>query len=111
MSGSSILKPSVISPLNNYADSISNRNIYDVQKSFFQLTQIQILNGVLISSVTIEITKTLIPHKLTRPFNGWFIVDTTSNADVFRDATATENLSIYLPLIASAQTIVSLWVF
>lgn len=61
-------------------------------------------------------TTTKIPHGLTRAYQGWQIVDMTSDARVWRDDaldyTKEENSkSKFLALKASATVTVQLWVF
>jgi hypothetical protein len=70
---------------------------------------IPFLNGNLISNISLTAsTPLVINHLLQRTPQGWFLIDNTANATVWR-AAAMNNLTITLE--ASANTNISFWVF
>lgn len=69
------------------------------------LNSVQILKNVALINGT-----TVINHKLGFPMNGWFIVDQTSAASIYRPTTASFN-SQTLTLVSSAATTINLGVF
>ena len=56
-------------------------------------------------------TTVLIPHKLGRAAVGWVVTDITADATVHVDTASTADLSLYLPLQASAACIIGLLVW
>lgn len=74
------------------------------------LEQVQNSSGQLVD-ITIGTSTTLVPHGLGRAFQGWHLMDIRGDARVWRDATVTTNLDLFLPLRASASVVVKLWVF
>ncbi len=66
-----------------------------------------IVDGVLIEGITITTAGLAVSHLLGRQPRGWFVVDKTTDANVWRTAWD----SRLLTLDASATTVVSLWIF
>ena len=98
----------------------------DIQKvqsnlrSFFNQFNGVILSGNLLEKIgtpgnlvdiVIQTTTTLVPHGLGRSFSGWHLVDIQGDARVWRDTSSTADNERFLPLRASAQVTVKLWVF
>jgi hypothetical protein len=61
--------------------------------------------------IVIGTTRTLVSHGLQRNYQGFIVVDKTGNANIWRDATYTDNADKYIPLISSTSVTVKLWVF
>ena len=74
-----------------------------------QLTNIPILNGVLLEDVALSGSETLVNHKLGRAYRGWIIVDKNANQGVW--VTNTTYPERFLGLTAGGTVTVSLWVF
>lgn len=74
------------------------------------LSQIKNSEGKLVS-IVIDTTTTLIPHGLSRQYQGWHLLDIQGDARVWRDTSSTSDGTKFLPLKASASVTVSLWVF
>ena len=74
------------------------------------LEKIKNASGSLID-ITIGTSETLVPHGLTREFRGWHIVDIQGDARVWRVASSSADLHLFLPLRASSSVTVKLWVF
>ena len=74
-----------------------------------QLENNPLLDGRILSQVTIATTATNVPHLLGRDWIGWFVVSKTSTASIYEGTQA--NTSQYLTLIASTAAIVDIYVF
>ena len=72
------------------------------------LLALPIVNGNAVSATLTGSTPQAVPHKLGRMPQGWFLIDNTTNAVVWR--TQPFNAT-NLTLEASATTTVNLWVF
>ena len=68
-------------------------------------------DSVLLEEIEIGTSTTLVPHKLSRASRGYFIVKQDANATIWQDTTVTNNLELFIPLVASAAVTVSLVVF
>jgi len=68
-------------------------------------------NGILIKGITLSSTTKRVSHQLSRPYAGFIVVDQNAQADVWRDASDTSRPQDAIPLKASANVTVSLWVF
>ena len=67
-----------------------------------------ILQGNLVSDIVLKAsTAQVINHGLQRQPKGWFLVDNTANAVIWRTAWST----LTITLTASANTTVAIWVF
>lgn len=75
------------------------------------LSQIKILNGVLIKDVSLGTTVTLVPHLLGRVWNGYIVVGSDASANVFTDTSSSADRGRYLPLKSSGSATFTLWVF
>ena len=73
------------------------------------LEQNPILDFRILTDVTISSTAVDIPHKLGRPWTGWFVTSRT-NGVVPYESTQTDT-SLYLTLIAASSTTVDIYVF
>lgn len=91
-----------------------DRSLFQFQENVAQyLGQLngKLLGGNEVKDVVIGTSTTLVPHELTRAFQGWHLVDIQGDARVWRDTTSTADKTKFLPLKASASVTVSLWVF
>lgn len=70
-----------------------------------------LLHGVILKDVTINTTSTDVSHGLQRSYQGWQILDLQGDARVWRDTSSASPKDKFLPLKASSQVIVSLWVY
>lgn len=68
-------------------------------------------NGVLLANIQLGTNTTNVPHRLGRPYRGFFVVDKTAAVDVYRDTGVTTQLNDIIPLKATGTCTVSLWVF
>ena len=69
-------------------------------------------NDVLLENITLTgASTTEVEHRLGRRFRGWYVVDSTAAAIIHRNAASAADLGLFLPLIASVTTTVSLVIF
>jgi hypothetical protein len=73
--------------------------------------EVPILEGRLVTDISVGTTATDVAHKLGRPYRGWWVVDNDTAATIRRDASSTADNAVFLTLIASSAATVSLWVF
>lgn len=73
------------------------------------LSQIIILQGRLIEDVAVATSATRIEHGLNREPKGWIVVDNDTASTIHSSTDALPKL--YLSLIASSASTISLWVF
>lgn len=84
--------------------------VQDKLQEFFQpITANPLLDGTLLTSVTISTTLTQVPHRLGRPPLGYIIVAQNSNATIWQPSKSLP--STFLDLQASATTVADIWVF
>lgn len=92
-------------------DPVANRSSQDQNTALQSIIKCPLLSGVLIEDVLVSTSVTFIKHKLNRSFLGWFVTENDTQSIVHRDFMSLADTSIYLPLIASASSTISLWVF
>ncbi len=73
------------------------------------ITQLLLLDGVLIEDVDLTTSETKINHTLNRKPNGWIIVKKDAAQDVYESGSTVPDR--FLSLTASGNVTVSLWVF
>lgn len=78
-----------------------------LQEFFAQFIGNPLLNGVLLTNVSLSSTATNVEHKLGRPHLGWIIVRKDANADIWESDTTKS----FVKLTADANVTVDLWVF
>jgi hypothetical protein len=82
-----------------------------VSRSLRRLLSVAFLDGILVQGVALQSgAPTLVSHGLDRAVVGWWVVDTTAPARVYR-VPSTDYPSSILPLQADAATTVAVWVF
>lgn len=69
-----------------------------------------ILDGTLIENVLVGTGATLVAHKLGRPIQGYLVVR-RDNFGVIAEVTGTFDKNLFINLMASTPTTVSLWIF
>tara|TARA_R110000824_G_scaffold88594_3_gene217791 strand:- start:147 stop:455 length:309 start_codon:yes stop_codon:yes gene_type:complete len=67
--------------------------------------------GRLIAGVNLGTTKERVFHGLNRNYSGYIVVSKDAHATVITDVTDNTSPRNYIPLLASADVEVSLWVF
>lgn len=82
-----------------------------VDKVFNVLLEKDILDGRLIKNIGLSSTPVSIDHKLGREVSGWILVRNSADARVWDDQASNTLPSTSLILVASAITVVSIWVF
>lgn len=83
----------------------------DAAEAFKQLSNIPLLDGVLVEDVVFASITVRVSHRLGRPYRGYIIVKQSASASLWVDATASGEDANYIPLRSSAAVKVSLWVF
>ena len=73
------------------------------------VTKSIIMDGVLLTDIAIGTTPTLVSHKLSRPYRGYFICKNSTQC-TFSDSPSTDD-SKFIQLQSSVATTVSIWVF
>jgi hypothetical protein len=73
------------------------------------ISQILLLDGVLIKDVDLTTSETKVNHTLNRLPNGWLIVKKDAAQDVYESGSTVPER--FLSLTASGNVTVSLWVF
>lgn len=91
---------------------------YELQKvqnncaSFFDfLTKSQIIDGRVVSDVSLSTSDTILNHGLQREPVGYIIIKSDAPEQVYTSATVNPNKKLYLVLKATGDCTVSLWVF
>ena len=87
------------------------RNHDALERALRPVTDLAILDGVLISDQAITTAVTSVPHTLGRAYRGWIVVDKQGDARVWRSTASTADVTKFLALDCSANVTVSLWVF
>lgn len=82
-------------------------NLTDFSRQFNKT----ILDGLIMTDVSLTTSVANLVHGLGRKYQGWHLIDIQGDARVWRDTTSTADTTKYLPLKASASVTVSLWVF
>lgn len=98
------------------SESVTIRDVVESQKSIItSLNSLLIqsnLDGCLLQSLTLETgTENHVVHGLDREFIGWYIIDKSGAADVYRKTDSTADKSIYLPLVTNSRVIISIIIF
>jgi len=75
------------------------------------LVAIPWLAGNLLTGVPLSGTTSNVSHGLGRAYVGWWLIDLQASAIVYRDTTSTADVTLYLPLKASASCTCALWVY
>lgn len=86
-----------------------NRLQTNIQEFADSVSGIPLLSGTLLEDIELSATETKVPHKLGRTVRGWIIVTKNANYNVWRSSS--ELPKQFLPLTASGDITVSLWVF
>jgi hypothetical protein len=100
-----------------YGSRENPEKIYDIvnrmQEALYSLIlegkKNPLINGLLLTGVSIGTTPTLIPHKLTRNYQGYIIIEKDSNSVIYTQGTF--DRSKFLSLAGSANVTASIWVF
>lgn len=71
----------------------------------------EILQGQILQKVALTTGTNNVAHKLNRDLIGWFIVRNRSTATVYDTQDTNPNPSIFLRLVASANTTIDIYVF
>lgn len=80
----------------------------NIKEMFAGLRLCPILDGNVITATLSNVSPTTIPHNLDRQPQGWFVVDITSGATVYRTTWDTKFISLQA---SAANTTVAIWVF
>lgn len=84
----------------------------NVDQQFTQITDREILSGLLLKNVDLLTgSVNIINHKLERKPNGWFIVRKRGTADVWDEQDGNNKPELTLLLNSSANVNVDLWIF
>lgn len=83
----------------------------NVEQAVAEVIKNPLLNGRLIEDVALTTTASKIEHKLGRTPRGYLIVKRSANAQVYDSLASEGSPDLFLPLTASANVTVSLWIF
>lgn len=83
----------------------------DTAEAFKQITNIPLIDGVLLEGIVFAAITIRVSHRLGRPYRGYIVVKQSASASLWVDATASGEDNNYIPLRSSAPVKVSLWVF
>lgn len=90
---------------------VTDRELANVQDAVSSvlgpLSKNTLIDGVQIDGLIITTVGLTLPHQLKRQPLGWFVVDTTAAATVYRSAWDDKNIT----LVSSATTTVSIWIY
>lgn len=103
MANTKRVSPTVRDPGNAFERDVKGR-VDDINRS-------SIVQGIATSATFDGVNTTQVPHKLGRPYKGFFAVDNTVGAIIFRDTTITEQPEIFIPLKASSACTLTVWIF
>lgn len=81
----------------------------NVEEAFTPFIKNPLLDGQILSNITLTAGDNDISHKLGRKLQGWLIVDINAVSNIYRKTSTTPTLT--LKLNSSANCIVSLYVF
>ena len=70
-----------------------------------------ILNGQMLSNVSLKAGTNIINHGLQRKLQGWFIVGITANTVIYDNQASNQAQDLTLVLISTAKAVINLWVF
>ena len=83
----------------------------NIEQAVADVIKTPLLNGRLISNVALTVGETKIEHKLGRIPTGYLIIKKSTSATVYDNLSTEVRADLYLPLVASADCLVSVWVF
>lgn len=85
----------------------------DVRLALQNVANVDLVQGRSVSVTLSSTATTNVSHGLGRPYTGFLVIDHTTSAIIFRDATVTTvDPKQYIPLKASAGSpTVTLWIF
>ena len=78
-----------------------------VEDTVSQLNQVPILDGILLTDVSVGTSQTIVNHKLGRKPRGYMVVSQSALATVANQAFTSDAI----PMVASTPVTLSLWVF
>lgn len=94
------------------SDSVTDRQLDNIQSVFESIFQSKIIDGNLVKNVNfIAHQDTVIVTGLSRPYQGWCIVDQTQFARFKRSATANDNTDSRIILVSDVDTKANIWIF
>lgn len=91
----------------NHPDPMINRIQDNISKSYNDIVDIPMLQGVAVKQVVLSTSGTAVQHKLGRTPVGWFVTDKVVDANIWR----TDWDSMFLYLDTDLATTIDLWVF
>lgn len=81
----------------------------DVVRAIKDLQAVHFLDGIRLNDVTIDVTDTLIPHKLGRTPRGFFWINPSADTTMWQPV-APNSTHIHLQ-VTSAAVVADIWVF
>jgi hypothetical protein len=91
---------------------ILNRVQDNLQRAMDPITSVKISNGMMLTGIKLTTTPTQVPHRLSRRFQGYWVVGSSANATIWQpDFSAPVNPTKVINLTASVAVTVNLWVF
>lgn len=84
--------------------NLLQENVYQFLNQINPITN----SGILLFNVSVGASATKIDHRLGRKPQGFYIIDKTSDSNVWRSAPFDD---LYLTLTSSSPTTISLWIF
>lgn len=93
-------------------EELVDRNLDDLAAVIRQFTEKPGNDYSLLEDIELTTGSTnLVTHKLGRKIRGFRIVDANAASTYYRDTSSTADLSIYLPIVVSANVTVDIEVF
>lgn len=83
----------------------------NVAQAVSEFIKSPLLDGRLIEDLSLTTSSTRIEHKLGRVPRGYLIVKRNANAQVYDTLSSEGSPELFLPLTASGNVTVSLWIF
>lgn len=95
-----------------FGDSELGRLESNIENSFNPILSKEILEGSFLQNIALTTGVTnKVSHGLQRPVNGYIVVKKSADSVVYDSELTNTNKGVFLELLCSADTIVSLWVF
>lgn len=88
-----------------------NRSQEYVQRAVGGIISSEILDGILLTNISLTTGLNEVSHKLGRKIRGWIVVRKRANVDIWDEQDSNKKPGLTLRLQASGAVVADLWVF
>lgn len=103
-------RPRTFRKLNSGDDEVQQLQA-NIEQAIAPVIKSPILNGVLLTNVSIVFGDNKIEHKLGRKMIGYFVIARAAGVTLFDSVNGGTDLDKFLTLNSSGTTTISLWIF